>query len=248
MTDTLDHLIAKWTRLGAGFRARPARQSPDLERLLLNTARLASQNARLFILAATWLCRYADLVARHRLKRLVADELEPEHRPVLGLLLATVREETGTTHFNSVIRECSPAQEPRPLFEIERRNDKLRRLAKRHASPISREWNLWTRAFGPKIGALRPVRWVLKRNPGYRSRADLKGDLRASIIATLAEDPRAGESELRLTRECGATRSAVRDSLDDLETAGRVTRTRVGKRRQVSLMCPRLSGLGARPD
>ena len=235
MTDTLHHLIAQWTRLGAAFGARPAKESPDLERLLLNTARLAPQNARVFILAATWLCKYGDLVARHRLKRLVADELDPEYRPVLGLLLAIVRQETRTTHFNAVILECSPADEPKPLFEIERRNDKLRRLAERHASPISREWNLWTRSFGPKEEALRPVRWILKRNPGYRSRADLKGGLRASIVATLAEDPRAGESELRLARECGATRAAVRDSLDDLETAGRVKRSRVGKRRAVSL-------------
>jgi len=232
---TLDHLIAQWTRLGVAFSAPSAKESPDLERLLLNTARRAPQNARVFILAVTWLCRYGDLVARHRLKRLVADELELEYRPVLGMLLATVREETGTAHFNAVIRDCPPADEAAPLFEIERKNEKLRRLAERHAAPISRQWNLWARAFRPKDEALRPVRWILERNPGYRIRADLKGDLRASIIAALADDPRAGESEVRLSRCCGATRSAVRDSLDDLETAGRIKRSHVGRRRRISL-------------
>ncbi len=61
-TDPLDNLIRRWASLGAGFdasfgggRLDAAPDDIDLERLLLDTARLASSDARLFIMAATWL-------------------------------------------------------------------------------------------------------------------------------------------------------------------------------------------------
>jgi len=236
VTHKLDHLIAQWTRLGAAFDTQPADESPDLERLLLQTARLTPQSERVFVIAATWLGKYGCLIARHRLKRLLVDELEPQHRPVLGLLLDTAREETGTAHFNGVIRSCSPAAEAGPLFEIEREDARLCGLAKRHASPISRRWNLWARPFQAKDDALRPARWIIERNAACRSRADFKGDLRASIMAALGNDPRAGESELSLARSCGATRSAVRQSLEDLERAGRIVREYEGRKHKSSLV------------
>jgi DNA-binding transcriptional ArsR family regulator len=231
----LDHVIAQWARLGAAFNTKPAAESPDLELLLLETARLAPQDERVFVVVATWLCRYGRLVAKHRLKQLAAVELESQYRPVLGLLLDTVRQETGTAHFNGVIGECPPAAEAAPLFEIERKDERLHRLAERHASLISKRWNLWARTLQPKDDALRPTRWIMENNPEYRSRADLNGDLRASILAVLHDEPQAGASELSLARWCGATRSAVRNALDSLERAGRIDRRYVGRRRRISL-------------
>jgi hypothetical protein len=236
MTETLDNVIAQWTRLGAAFDAQPASESPDLEVLLLETARLASQDERVFVIAATWLCKYGHLVAKHRLKRLVAVELEGRYKPVLGLLLDAVRQASGTAHFNAVIGECVPAPEAAPLFDIERKHEGLRHSAERHASPISRRWNLWTRSLRPKDDALRPTRWIIRNNPEYRTRADFNGDLRSSIIAALRREPVAGASERSLARACGATRPAVRSSLVMLERAGRVERRYVGKRRSIVLV------------
>jgi hypothetical protein len=235
MTETLGNVIAQWTRLGAAFDAQPASESPDLEVLLLETARLASRDERVFVIVATWLCKYGHLVAKHRLKRLVAVELEGRYKPVLGLLLDTVRQTSRTKHFNEVISVCVPAPEAAPLFDIERKHEGLRRLAERHASPISKRWNLWARSLQPKNDALRPTRWIIRDNPEYRTRADFNGDLRSSIIAALRHDPDAGASERSLARACGATRAAVRDSLARLERAGRVERRYVGKRRSISL-------------
>ena len=76
MSEHLDNLIARWTRLGAGFSAESLPQTPDLERLILDTARHGPEMARLFIMAVTWLHLYGDLVARHRLRRLAREELE----------------------------------------------------------------------------------------------------------------------------------------------------------------------------
>ncbi len=236
MTQALDHVISQWARLGVAFNTQPSAESADLELLLLETARVASQDERVFVTVATWLCRYGHLVARHRLKRLVTVELEEQYKPVLGVLLDTVRQQTETAHFNDVIGECSPAPEPAPLFEIERKHDKLHRLAERHASPISKRWNLWARTLHPKDSALRPTRWIMENNPGYQSRADFKGDLRSSIIAALRHRPEAGEGETSLARSCGATRAAVRNSLTSLERAGRVEREYVGNRRKISLV------------
>ena len=205
MTQTLDHVIAQWARLGAAFNTQPAARSVDLELLLLNTARFASQDERVFVIVATWLCKYGHLVAKHRLRRLATVELEEQHKPVLGLLLDTVRQQTGIAHFNDVIGECLPATEAAPLFEIERRHERLHRLAERHASPISKRWNLWARTLKPKDEALRPTRWIIENNPGYQCRADFKGDLRSSIIAALHHEPEAGESEMSLARSTGAT-------------------------------------------
>ena len=89
MTDRLDNLLSQWYRLGFAFGIAPGPTSPDLERTLLETARLAPGMARLFIMSATWLHAYGDLIAAHRLRRLIAHELEPRHNPALGLLLDT---------------------------------------------------------------------------------------------------------------------------------------------------------------
>lgn len=247
MSQPLDQLIAQWARLGAAFNTQPAAESPDLEMLLLETARLASQDERVFAIVATWLCEYGDLVARHRLKRLVVVDLEAQYKPVLGLLLDSVKHETGTAHFNDVIGDCIPATEAAPFFEIERKDERLHRLAERHASPLSKHWKLWARALQLKNDALRSSRWIIENNAGFRGRADLKGDLRASIIAVLRNDPRAGDSELSLARSCGATRAALRSSLDSLERSGRIVREYIGKRRRVSLANPS-AGTDQGPD
>ena len=76
MNQTLDQLIAQWARLAAAFNTRPAARSVDLELLLLETARFASQDERVFVIVATWLCKYGHLVAKHRLRRLVTADLE----------------------------------------------------------------------------------------------------------------------------------------------------------------------------
>jgi hypothetical protein len=82
------NLASQWARAGAMFSADPAPASPDLEQLLLDTARTGRADPRMFIMAATWLARYGDMISSTRLARLIEKELEPEHRPTLGKCLA----------------------------------------------------------------------------------------------------------------------------------------------------------------
>lgn len=235
MSNHLDNLISQWTRIGAGFTADQSHEPPDLERLLLETARLAPSMARLFVMAATWLHRYGDLIAKHRLKRLIRDELEHEHHAALGLLLDIAQQGTHPAQFASIIRELSPAADPRPLFDIERGTPKLAERAKRRASSISKRWGLWCEGIEFKDDALRPAAWLMSQNPGLITRADFRGDLRASVLAALEHDADAGLSELHLARRCGGSRAQIRSALDNLELTGKARRLRSPRERRTRI-------------
>lgn len=240
VNDPLDKLIGSWIRVGVGFTAQPAQESPDMERLLLETVRLAPRMSRLFIMSATWLHRYGDLIAKHRLRRLIHDELEPEHRAAMGLLLEIAQQDSHPPQFGSIIRELAPEAEPRPLFDIERTPPSAAERARRRASPTSLRWGIWCEEFEFKDNALRPPTWVMGHNPGLITRADFRGDLRASVLASLEHDADAGLSELHLARCSGGSRAQVRSSLDNLEMTGRVRRIRIDgeKRTRITLVQP----------
>ncbi len=140
-----DVAVAAWTRLGASFNVPPAKETPDLERLLLDTVRLASGNSRLFIMAATWLSQYSDYVAKRRLEIVIKDELEERYKPSMGFLLDVVN-----THchrhqlrFREAIQACHSASIPGPLLKVSRRNSTLMELARQRASALSRKWGCW---------------------------------------------------------------------------------------------------------
>lgn len=218
----LDNTIARWTRLGVLFGGRAARTSPDLERLLLDTARLAPTSARLFYLAVTWLSQYGNFVARHRLKRLVEVELAHSHQPALAALLGLAVKHGASKELLIATDPCHAADEAGPLFDVHRRSPAQADLARRHACPEGLRWNLWLPDEPPKLDALRPAHWIIERNPNYLDRIVRKGDLRASILPTLQHDAPNGsvESETALSRLCSANRLAVRHAVDDLEREG----------------------------
>ena len=118
-------------------------------------------------MAVTWLSLYGELVASDRLGKLIEEEQDQSLSAVLGLLLDEVKAISGSTHFDETIAKCRPAAEAQPLFEIEQRNPTLRKLAERHASPLSRKWNLWAEPFEPKYNAIRPKNWIAAMNPGF---------------------------------------------------------------------------------
>lgn len=218
----LDKTIARWARVGVLFGSRPARTTPDLERLLLDTARRAPGNARLFYLAVTWLSRYGNFIARHRLKRLIETDLESVHQPVLGALLALAVKHGASRELLVAADVCSPADAPRPLFDVQRRSPALAKIAQRHACSEGLRWNLWLPDEAPKLDALRLARWIINRNPDYLDRIVRKGDLRCSILLVLRHDTpdSSVDSEVALAEQCSANRIAVRNALDDLDREG----------------------------
>jgi hypothetical protein len=75
----------------------------------------------------------------------------------------------------------------------------------------------------------------MHRNPDLVPRADFRGDLRASVLASLGHDPGAGRSELDLARRSGGSRAQVRAALDNLEMTGKARRVRVEGRKRVGV-------------
>lgn len=194
------------------FNCRASRETPDLERLLLETAQACPDNARLFPLVVTWLSLYGQFVARHRLKRLVQTGLAPEHSAILGLILEEAIAHGGTRELLIVSEVCEPRRPPGPLSQAQCAEASLAEVAKRHASEASARWGAWAPPVEPKPDAIRPVSWLLEHNPEFRERIIRKGDLRVSIIETLRQDVPNGTvpSEAALTHLSEATRAAVR--------------------------------------
>lgn len=226
----LDLLVDQWRDSGVLYegaepssrRARPI----DLERLILDTVRFMAHMPRLFNTSATWLHAYGDMVAKHRLKRLVSDDLDPALEPALGALLDTAQESQNPREFASVVAALRPADIPESLFAVVRGNEVFTTHAKRKTGEIGRRWRVYLidEPLRPKV--LRPAAWIMKRHPDFVLRADFKGDLRASVMASLAFDDGAGDSELALARAAGGSRAQIRKALDNLEMTGRVRRHR----------------------
>ena len=204
MTTPLTSVLERWARVGAGFAVRPARRTPDLEQLLLDTAGLVPQDPRLFEVAVAWLSTYYELVAPHRLLRLLHDQAGSQFHPALGLLLDVVQRRAKTGHFHEVIAQCHPNPQGKPLYEFQRQNPRLSAIARKQASPLSQRWGLWVEDFPLKADAIRPARWVFRHNPQFDLRARFDGDLRASIVETLRRDAASGRSESELGRCCHA--------------------------------------------
>ena len=228
-------IAAQWSRLGILFSVPPARQAPDLERLLIDTAAQIPDNPRLFVMAATWLVPYGRFVAKHRLARMVRNPPDATAVAALGLLLDTVGTMCHTDALEVVRLSCRPAAISMPLFTVDRASPGLAEFAKARASRISKRWNLWAEAIELKPQALRPLDWIMEKNPFLQVRAIFSGGLRSSALACLQHDSPAGACEAELARLCGVTRKAIHEALDHLEICNLIHRSRAGRNYQVSL-------------
>lgn len=220
-----DNLERDWAQVGVLFACHPSGSAPDLERLLLDTVHKCPDNTRLLPLVTTWLVSYGQFIARHRLKRLVQTELEPEPQAILGLIVEEAERLGATRELLIVSEVCRSLRPVIPLPRVQRNQPELARVAERRASQLSRKWGVLYPPIEPKHDAVRPVTWLLDRNPEYRDRIIRKGDLRVSIIETLRRDlpGQRARSELALAKLSGATRAAVRKALASLALEGSVT-------------------------
>ena len=226
-----------WARLGVLFAVAPAADDVDLESALLDAARSAGVHTRLVDLVVSWLREYGDLVAKHRLRRRVIQELESEFQPVLGFLIEAAVELGASRELLIVSGVCGVATEGRPLAAVLRGDADLERHALRTASEVSKRWGVWAPSVELKRDAIAPVGRVLAQNAGFKARAMRRGDLRCSILETLVREF-GGQigSEMQLARWAGATRAAVRKALTALVLEGDVVVERGENRRAGSVV------------
>jgi hypothetical protein len=175
-------------------------------------------------------------VCRHRLVHMVRMLSDPIEVATLGMMLDMVRQMNAIDHFNLIIRQCDPLSEPQPLFDSDRQVPALVNMAEQTTCEVGRAWGLWCQSVSLKLDALRPLPWIMDKNPTYQMRAIFGGNLRSSILVMLAVDPGVGQSESALARACGATRKAVREALDHLEFCRLVVCQVTGNFRRIKLL------------
>lgn len=221
-TASAERVRRLWARVGASFNVPPEPgPDPDLEWLLLQTARLVPGDPRLYVVVVSWLAVHSTYVARKRL-RVLARTLTPDERGALGLIVDEAIRLGARKDLRQATKDCEPVSPPRPLFELYRSSPQLAGIAERQASAISRGWGLWAPAPVLKQDALRPPHWILATNPSYLWRAVRQGDLRESVLQILQRDV-PGDwcgSESALAKLCGVTRPALRKALRALELEG----------------------------
>ncbi len=228
-------VLMRWSKLGAAFNVEPVDSTPDIEQLLVDTTMVLSENARLFSVVVSWLCKNYRLVCRHRLAIFAMKISDKQSSAALGLLLDSVKSILDIDHFNIVIKKCSPLVNPEPLFAVDRSSEKLAAIAEASSSKSGCKWGLWCEDVQLKNGILRSSSWIMVENSDLQNRAVFNGNLRASILETLIHDRQAGQSESALARCCGITRKAVREALDHLEFCQMVHRDNVAGKVSITL-------------
>ncbi len=233
--NNLNWALSRWTRLGAMFNVSPSEKTPDIEALLLDTARCIPDMPRLFAMSISWLARYHRLVCRHRLAALIQKIDDEQESATLGYLLSVTKQVAKIDHFNMAIKMCRPLLTPQPLYTVYRQNIALSDIAKQQSDPLACSWGLWAPPERLYDDAIQATEWIMTHNPSLKTRALFGGQLTASILVTLKTNPHAGVSESILSRTCRATRKAVRDALDHLELCRLIHRRQTGNSTRIVL-------------
>jgi hypothetical protein len=233
MSEGEREILADWSRLGMLWNVPASARTPDVEALMVQSLQLIRQNPRMLVLLCSWLAIFWRCVGRDRLLQL-ARGASPEDQATLGIMLATADQWIAPAVFASRLRHLEPLAPPRPLLDADRDRPALARLARLEASSISRSWGLWSLPVQQKPEAIRPVSWVQANNPLLRTRALFKGSLKTSLLASITAARASQISATDLARQCGVTRKAVYDALEDLRFAGLLPgkTDRPGNRRQ----------------
>ncbi|MFI4912493.1 MAG: hypothetical protein ACIAQZ_12575 [Sedimentisphaeraceae bacterium JB056] len=232
----MNDILKEWSRLGVIFNVDESDRTPDIEKLLVKTAYELRGNSRLFVMALSWLCIYQRFVCKHRLASFARKIEDSFASASLGLLLDMAKEYSGSDHFNLAIKFCRGNENPEPLFLSDNRNPALAGFVQSRSCSLAIKWGLWCEETQIKVDSIRPLSWIMKNNPALKQRAIFNGNLKASILETIADDQKTGESESLLAKCCSATRKAVREALDHLEFCQMIRRVPDGSRIRIEIV------------
>jgi len=218
---------------------RPTAATVDLECLVVDTARAARRDERLFVCAASWLAQHHGFVNGRRLSAL-AGTVEREASAVLGALLSFASDgRIRAPEFDAALIHCRPLSPSRPLFTVMDTMDSLRARVRRHALPLFRAWGFWHDDATLKPSAIRPVRWLIGHVPELRARAVLGPSVEADLMASAI----AGDVTVRdVARATDVSYAATHDAASRLVGRGLLVRERVAQRQ---LLRPTAAGRAA---
>lgn len=164
---TLQQTREAWANLGIVLQCNPAPIFYPPARLILESIRYIPEETRLFFLVSTWINKYCDLVNAGEMACLFRSILTERELPVLALLLETGLPEYARGRFQNIIHSIQPAATPQPLFTAMSCDSYRHEYALNHSSEVGKRWNLWVEevCFSTHMNAIRPLDWILRRNP-----------------------------------------------------------------------------------
>lgn len=226
-------LDAQWARIGGGFTVAPVRNPVDVEHLIIDSARAAARDARLFWVMASWIAVHHKLLDVRRLGRLLDAVPDDLGSATVGAALDVALTLAGNMKpLKALRRHCRPVAPPQPLFEVMRENRVLSMVVKQESRPEFAAWGLWQHEISDKRDATRPVGWILERCPEFRLRSLLGADLETAILEIVSVMP-ATISDL--AKRTGATRAAVHEAVASLTARGLARKPHQGYRKLVSM-------------
>jgi hypothetical protein len=223
-------LMQQWARVGALFNVAPATESVDLELLVIETARVARGDERLFVMAASWLAEHHHLLDARRLARRLT-LLEGDDSAVAGAMLAMALEGTpSATALEAVVKYCRPTTTRTLLFPVIAEIPGLPEIVQAEALPLFIRWGFWHNDVTLKRNAIRPAAWLVRECPELRVRALFGPGLDAEVVQLAGSAPR---SAADMASMAGVTYAAAHAAVSRLLGRGVLVRTRAGGRGRV---------------
>ena len=237
IADPLTAIAAEWARIGVWLSVTPAADPVDVEALITRTARLAREDERLFVGAASWLAVHHGWVNGRRLAALMSELARTDRlgSAVAGALLtlaSTGARGLRATELDGGIDACRPLARPRPLFAVVDRFPALVSEARANASPLYRHWGLWHNDESLKLTAVRPAAWLLRQVPELRVRALVGPSLESDLVTLALAGPLTARD---LARATGVSYAAAHGAADRLVARGLIRRERAGARQLLQL-------------
>ena len=81
---------------------------------------------------------------------------------------------------------------------------------------------------------------VIRQNPALKYRALFSGQLKASVLETITNNPQSANSEVALANACGVTRKALRKAVEHLEFCQLVERNYAAGKINIRLTNPEI--------
>jgi hypothetical protein len=214
-------LDARWRRLGALFSIEAATEPVDVEGLLVATWSRVRDDARLFVMALSWLALHGDLVDPRELGRRLRG-LTPEDQAVAGCMLELASRAAGThVRWARMLRRCRPLPTRQPLLRRMERFPGVVAALATQGHPVARRWG-WLvspEEVAVKEDAVAPRAWLVEHVPELRLRDVLGAGLDARILLAVADKPR---SIWALSKDLGATYAGAHRAVEQLERRGLV--------------------------
>jgi hypothetical protein len=227
-------LYPLWRRLGVSFAGASACCSVDVEKLIVETARVASTDERLTVCAASWLAQFHDLVDGRRLSEM-ARGADRRTLAYLGALLSLAVEGNDgagrAPQFLSTLQHCKPLAIPQPFYDVVACKPTSRAWIRKHSAKLYSKWRLWHDDIGLQHRSIRSLEQVLQA-PELRTRSLLGPSIEANCVSLTIETTTNARA---LSIKLGATYSATHAAVERLVGRGLLSRNRAGTSQVLTL-------------